>query len=98
MKALDKDMVVMQHQIDYERKGVLVKLTSTMIVTGDSRQHSAMSKTVGLPMAILAKKILLQEVSTRNITGVQIPVMPEVYVPVLKELKKNGIEFLESID
>ena len=98
MKALDKDMVVMQHQIDYERKGVLVKLTSTMIVTGDNRQYSAMSKTVGLPMAILAKKILLQEISTKNITGVQIPVMPEVYVPILKELKKNGIEFLETIE
>lgn len=98
MKALDKDMVVMQHQIDYERKGVLVKLTSTMIVTGDNRQYSAMSKTVGLPMAILAKKILLQEISTRNVTGVHIPVMPEIYVPILKELKKNGIEFVEAIE
>jgi saccharopine dehydrogenase-like NADP-dependent oxidoreductase len=98
MKALDKDMVVMQHQIDYERRGILVKLTSTMIVTGDNRQHSAMAKTVGLPMGILAKKILLQEIATKNITGVQIPVMPEVYVPVLKELKKNGVEFMEVIE
>lgn len=98
MKALDKDMVVMQHQIDYERKGVLVKLTSSMIVTGDNRQYSAMSKTVGLPMAILAKKILLQEISTRNLTGVHIPTMPEIYVPLLKELKKNGIEFMEGIE
>jgi len=57
-----------------------------------------MSKTVGLPMAILAKKILLKELSTKNITGVQIPVMPEVYVPLLKELKKYGIEFVETID
>jgi saccharopine dehydrogenase-like NADP-dependent oxidoreductase len=98
MKALDKDMVVMEHQIEYERRGAIVKLTSTMVVTGESRQHSAMSKTVGLPMAILAKKILLQEVSTKNILGVNIPVMPEVYVPVLKELKKNGIEFMEIIE
>ncbi|PSK89850.1 saccharopine dehydrogenase C-terminal domain-containing protein [Taibaiella chishuiensis] len=98
MKALDKDMVVMQHQIEYERKGVLVKLTSTMVVTGESRQHSAMAKTVGLPMAILAKKILLDEINIKNITGVQIPVMQEVYVPVLKELKKNGIEFMETIE
>lgn len=98
MKALDKDMVVMQHHIEYDRKGVLVKLISTMIVKGESRQHSAMSKTVGLPMAIFAKKILLQEISTKNITGVHIPVMPEVYVPVLKELKKNGIEFMETIE
>ena len=98
MKALDKDMVVMEHQIEYERRGSIVKLVSTMVVTGESRQHSAMSKTVGLPMAILAKKILLQEVSTKNILGVNIPVMPEVYVPVLKELKKNGIEFTEIIE
>ena len=98
MKALDKDMVVMQHQIEYERKGVLVKLTSTMVVTGESRQHSAMAKTVGLPMAILAKKILLDEINIKNISGVQIPVMQEVYVPVLKELKKNGIEFMETIE
>jgi len=98
MKALDKDMVVMEHQIEYERRGAIVKLVSTMVVTGESRQHSAMSKTVGLPMAILAKKILLQEISIRNILGVHIPVMPEVYVPVLKELKKNGIEFTEVIE
>ncbi len=98
MKALDKDMVVMQHQIEYERKGVLVKLTSTMVVIGESRQHSAMAKTVGLPMAILAKKILLDEINIKNISGVQIPVMQEVYVPVLKELKKNGIEFMETIE
>lgn len=98
MKALDKDMVVMEHQIEYERRGSIIKLVSTMVVTGESRQHSAMSKTVGLPMAILAKKILLQEISTKNILGVNIPVMPEIYVPVLKELKKNGIEFTEIIE
>jgi saccharopine dehydrogenase-like NADP-dependent oxidoreductase len=98
MKALDKDMVVMEHHIEYERRGAIVKLISTMVVTGESRQHSAMSKTVGLPMAILAKKILLDEISTKNILGVNIPVMPEVYVPVLKELKKNGIEFTEVIE
>lgn len=97
MKALDKDMVVMEHQIEYERRGTLINLTSTMVVTGESRQHSAMSKTVGMPIAILAKKILLQEISTRNILGVQIPVMPDVYVPVLKELKKSGIEFTEVV-
>ena len=37
MKTMDKDMVVMQHQIDYERKGVMVKLTSAMVVIGENR-------------------------------------------------------------
>lgn len=98
MEHEDKDMVVMQHQIEYERKGAIVKLISNMTVVGENRQMSAMSKTVGLPMAILAKKLLLQELTTKNITGVRIPVMPEVYVPLLKELKKHGVEFNETIE
>ncbi len=73
MKALDKDMVVMQHQIDYERKGVLVKLTSTMIVTGDNRQYSAMSKTVGLPMAILAKRSCCRRSVPKTLPGFTFP-------------------------
>ena len=98
MKITDKDMVIMQHQIEYDRRGMHTKLTSTMIVKGDDRHSSAMSKTVGLPMAILAKKILMNEIKIDKIAGVQIPIMPQIYVPVLKELKKNGIEFIEEIE
>ncbi len=97
MRTMDKDMVVMQHEVIYERKQSTIKLTSSMVVKGNNRQHSAMAKTVGLPMAILAKRILT-EGNIKNLTGVQIPVMPEVYVPVLKELKKLGIEFLEEVE
>jgi saccharopine dehydrogenase-like NADP-dependent oxidoreductase len=98
LKSTDKDLVVMQHQLEYERKGVITKVTSSLVVTGDNSKFSAMSKTVGLPMGILAKKILLNEISTKNILGVHIPVMPDVYVPVLKELKKYGVEFIETIE
>lgn len=98
MKATDKDLVVMQHQIEYERKGRLTHLTSTLVVTGDDRHYSAMAKTVGLPMAILAEKILRNEINISRLHGVHIPLMPAIYVPVLKALKKNGIEFLEDIE
>lgn len=98
LRALDKDMVVMQHQVDYERKGTLIKIKSTLVVKGENRQYSVMAKTVGLPMAILAKKILLGELNIKGLQGVQIPTMPEIYVPVMKELKKHGIEFIETID
>lgn len=97
MRAMDKDMVVMQHEIIYERKKTMIKLVSSMVVIGDNRQHSAMAKTVGLPMAILAKRILT-EGNIKGLAGVQIPVMPEVYVPVLKELKKYNVEFIEEIE
>ncbi len=99
MRPTDKDMVVMQHHIEYERKGIVIKLRSCLLTIGENRQHSAMAKTVGLPMGILAKKILLNELKlTNKLYGVHIPVMPEVYVPVLKELKKYGIEFIETIE
>ena len=97
LNVFDKDMVVMQHQVEYERRGVPVKLTSNLVVKGENRLYSAMAKTVGLPMAILAKRILQDGLPSPKLVGVHIPVMPEVYVPVLKELKKNDMEFIDII-
>lgn len=34
---------------------------------------------------------------TKN-TGVQIPLLPEIYEPVLSGLKKSGIEFKTSLN
>src|SRR5690606_20504022 len=97
MKLTDNDMVVMQHQVEYERKGSITRLTSSMVTIGENRQYSAMARTVGLPMAILAEKIL-KEGGIKNLHGVHIPVMPEVYVPVLKALSKHDIEFVEEVE
>lgn len=95
MKPADKDMVVMQHEVEYTRKAQNVTLTSTMVITGDNREHSAMAKTVGLPMGVLAKLILKDRVNMPH--GVHIPNMPEVYKPVLKELRHLGINFTEEV-
>jgi hypothetical protein len=45
-----------------------------------------------LPLGILAKLVLTGKVT---VTGLHIPVMPEVYVPVLKELEEYNIRFKE---
>jgi len=97
MRPMDKDMIIMSHQVEYERKGTITKLNSTLIVKGDNRNYSAMAKTVGLPMGILAKRILMGE-NFRGLKGVVIPIQPEVYVPILKELKKYDIDFVETIE
>ncbi|MEO9099839.1 MAG: saccharopine dehydrogenase C-terminal domain-containing protein, partial [Ginsengibacter sp.] len=55
--------------------------------------HTAMSKTVGLPLGIATKLILENKI---KITGLHIPVIPGIYEPVLKELALNGIEFTEE--
>jgi len=99
LMANDKDMIVMQHQVTYMRRNTTTNLTSNLVVKGENSLYSAMAKTVGLPMAILAKKIIDEEIlPTRHTIGVKIPIMPEVYRVVLRELKKNGITFEEQVD
>lgn len=94
MKPLDKDMVVMQHEIISEKDEKSTKLCSTLVVKGENSNHTAMAKTVGLPMGILAELILTGNVAPQ--LGVRIPNMKEVYTPVLKGLIKEGVEFRES--
>jgi len=92
LKSRDKDMIVMQHQFEYKLKGKLHHRTSTMILKGENANHTAMAKLVGIPLGIFVK-LLLQNKITQ--TGVKIPVMEEVYRPVLKELEEYGVVFKE---
>jgi len=89
----DKDMIVMYHKIGYELNGEKKQIDSTMICIGDDQTYTAMAKTVGLPLAIAALKILKGTIST---PGVQMPIEEEVYAPILKELEENGIVFDEK--
>jgi saccharopine dehydrogenase (NADP+, L-glutamate forming) len=91
--AADKDMVVMQHQFKYLKNGDQNKLNSSLVVFGDDPRFTAMAKTVGLPVAIATKLILNREI---KLTGVKIPTTKDIYSPVLKELGKNGINFIEQ--
>ena len=89
----DKDLVVMIHEIDYILNKEKKHVKSTLILTGDDDMHTAMAKTVGLPLGIAAKLILN---GTFTLTGVHIPVISQIYLPVLKELEENGIVFREE--
>jgi saccharopine dehydrogenase-like NADP-dependent oxidoreductase len=89
----DKDMVVMLHELEYECNGKNYKRTSELVVLGEDQQHTAMAKTVGLPLASAAKLILNQEICA---TGLLIPTEKSIYLPVLQELKSCGIVFKEK--
>ena len=89
----DKDMIVMQHRFEYSMNGKNQALISSMVVEGKDAVHTAMAQTVGIPVAIAAKKILLGEIS---LTGVHIPTKKLIYDPVLKELENYGIAFKEK--
>ena len=89
----DKDMIVMQHQFEYLQKGELKKLNSSLLVFGDDPVYTSMAKTVGLPVAIATKLILNGEITS---LGVKIPTGKDIYIPVLKELEKYGVNFVEE--
>ena len=89
----DKDMIVMQHQFEYLQKGELKKLNSSLLVFGDDPVYTSMAKTVGLPVAIATKLILNGKITS---LGVKIPTGKDIYIPVLKELEKYGVNFIEE--
>jgi len=89
----DKDMIVMQHQFDFLKNGEHRKRYATMVYIGQNSQHTAMSMTVGLPLAMTARRILE---GTYTKKGVQLPIDPEIYNPVLKELEAYQIRFEEE--
>lgn len=94
LQEQDKDMIVMQHQFEYKNKQhAIKKISSSLIVRGQNQTYTAMAKTVGLPLAIVAKRILQNKITT---TGVVIPVIKEIYEPLLFELELLGVKFNES--
>lgn len=86
----ERDMIVLKHEFvaEYPRERKSVKIESTLIDFGIPKGDSAMSRTVSLPAAIAAKLILTNKI---KLTGVQIPVIPEIYEPVLNELATLNI-------
>ena len=89
----ERDMIILQHtfEADYPHgNGKRERILSTLINFGIPNGDSSMSRTVGLPSAIGARLILEGKI---NMKGLHIPVSPEIYVPILAELKREGIEF-----
>jgi saccharopine dehydrogenase (NADP+, L-glutamate forming) len=94
LEATDKDMIVMQHLFEYTNSDNVSKnITSTLVVIGEDSQKTAMAKTVGLPLAMAVRRLIKGEIKLR---GVQIPVLPEIYKPILQELEEYGIVFEEK--
>jgi saccharopine dehydrogenase-like NADP-dependent oxidoreductase len=106
LKHGDKDMIVMQHQFEFTSpvsqmrdtpsrggQNPVKKLHSSLVVIGDDEIHTAMAKTVGLPLAITVKNFLTGKF---KLNGVQIPIVPEIYEPLLKELEDHKIIFTEK--
>jgi saccharopine dehydrogenase (NADP+, L-glutamate forming) len=92
LRPEDKDQIVMWHRFIFEVDGQKKEIQSSLVATGNDSVNTAMAKTVGLPLGIVAKLLTQRKISAR---GVAIPTTREFYEPVLKELQTLGVVFNE---
>lgn len=93
-KPGERDMLVMHHEFAAEYpNGRKERVTSSMIDFGVPNGDSSMARTVSLPAAIAVRLILEGRI---DLTGVHIPVVKDIYQPVLAELETLGITCREA--
>ena len=90
----ERDMVILAHEFEATYADRQASISSTLIDFGIPEGDTAMARTVGTPAAVGARMVLEGEI---NLTGVHIPVVPEIYEPVLDELERLGFDFEERV-
>ncbi len=93
-----RDLVVLVHELKVDYPGTerpAERITSTLVAEGEAGGYTAMSKTVGLPAALAARLVLTGEL---HLTGCHIPTHPSIYEPILEDLAKSGLEFVEQVN
>ncbi|TVR73344.1 MAG: saccharopine dehydrogenase [Marinilabiliales bacterium] len=90
----ERDMVAMQHIFLASYNGGKKEvIKSTMLDYGSPATDTSVARTVALPAAIGVEMILEGSINAR---GVQIPVIPEIYEPILNRLEDMGISLAEE--
>jgi len=90
----ERDAVIMQHVFLASYPGGKKEvIKSSMLDFGSPATNTAVARTVALPASIAVKMILEKKI---RLTGVYRPVVPEIYNPVIDELKTLGIEMKEE--
>jgi len=88
----ERDLLVLHHQFIAEYPNKTQKITSTMIDYGIPYSDSSMARTVSLPAAIGVHMILEGKI---KLAGVYMPILPDIYNPVLQELENLDIKVVE---
>ncbi len=90
----ERDMVVMQHFfLASWPEGEKEVIKSSILDFGTPSTNTSIARTVALPSAIAVKLILEKKI---DLKGVYRPVVPQIYNPVLNELKTLKIEIKEE--
>ncbi|MCF7857994.1 MAG: saccharopine dehydrogenase NADP-binding domain-containing protein [Candidatus Cloacimonetes bacterium] len=88
----ERDLLVLHHKFIADYNGKEQHITSTMIDYGIPNGDTSMARTVSLPAAIGVHMILQNKI---NVKGVHMPILPNIYIPVLKELENLNIKVIE---
>ncbi|MBU0640903.1 MAG: saccharopine dehydrogenase NADP-binding domain-containing protein [Planctomycetes bacterium] len=92
----ERDMIALVHHFIARFPGKPdEKISSTLIDYGQPGGDSSMARTVSLPAAIATRLILTGQI---HVPGVHIPVIPEIYNPVLDELATLKIKCVEKTE
>ncbi len=90
----ERDMVVMQHTfLASYPDGKKEVIKSRMLDFGTLATDTAVARTVALPAAVGVEMILEGKIDAR---GVHIPVIPEIYNPILDRLEDMNIKMIEE--
>jgi len=94
IKDNERDMVVMQHTfVASYPNGQKEVIRSRMLDFGTPKTDTSIARTVALPAACAVEMILENKIQAK---GVHIPVIPEIYNPILDTLEKLGIKMIEE--
>lgn len=91
----ERDMIILRHDFVAKYSDRKEKIVSTFVGYGVAGEITAMAKTVGLPAAIASRMVLEGKITEK---GVHIPVIPDIYEPLLEELETVGIFFDEKTE
>jgi len=86
----DQDLVVMLHEFRFKLDNVEYQTVASFGIKGSDSIHTAMAKTVGLPLGIVAKLLFLEKIDKK---GLLLPLHTNIFKPVMEELSTFGLIF-----
>ncbi|CAK8688911.1 unnamed protein product [Clavelina lepadiformis] len=86
----ERDVIIMRHEVEaIFKNGKTEQHSVDLVEYGIPNGYTAMAKTVGYPCAIAARMLLLGKIQDK---GMITPLKKQIYQPLLKELRRLGIQ------
>lgn len=86
----ERDMLIMRHEFTTRSSTRSRRMVSTLVDYGIPGGDTSMARTVSLPAAIAAE-LIVKEKGNLPVRGVCLPIIPQIYGPVLSGLERLGI-------